>query len=367
MTTQNSSGNPPSALPSASPETVAADVAAAHAAREAALRDWLAPLAATHGFDVATLAPASADASFRRYFRVTGDAGISFVAMDAPPPQEDVRPFLHAAEQFARTGVRVPAVFARDVERGFLLLEDFGHTPYLNVLDADTARVLYGAATAALVRFQVAGDKTAFPPYDDALLRRELELFREWYCGQHLQMNLTPAEHSILDVVFDRVIENNLAQPQVLVHRDYHSRNLMIIEEPFPGPGIIDFQDAVIGPITYDLVSLLRDAYIAWEEPDQMDWAIRYWEQARAAGLPVDPAFGEFYRDFDWMGLQRALKVLGIFARLAIRDGKTAYLADMPRVYAYARRTAERYIGLKHLVEIFDRIEQRAPVIGYTF
>ncbi|WP_085317775.1 aminoglycoside phosphotransferase family protein [Derxia lacustris] len=336
-------------------------------ARLAELRDWLAPLAAAHGFDIATLAPASADASFRRYFRVTGDAGRSFVAMDAPPPQEDVRPFLHAAAEFARAGARVPAVHAQDAERGFLLLEDFGHTPYLNVLDASTANVLYGAAIKALVGFQVGGAGADFPAYDEALLRRELELFREWYCVKHLKLDLTLGDYKMLDNVFDAVVANNLAQPQVLVHRDYHSRNLMVIEDNFPGPGIIDFQDAVIGPITYDLVSLLRDAYIAWEEPQQMDWAIRYWEQARAAGLPVSEAFGDFYRDFDWMGLQRALKVLGIFARLAIRDGKTAYLDDIPRVLAYARKVAERYISLKHLMELFDRIEQRKPVIGYTF
>jgi aminoglycoside/choline kinase family phosphotransferase len=202
------------------------------------------------------------------------------------------------------------------------------------------------------------------PPYDDALLRRELGLFPEWYLGRHLAVALPERDAGILAAAFDRIIANNLAQPQVYVHRDYHSRNLMVCE---PLPGVIDFQDAVYGPITYDLASLLKDAYIRWDEPRVIDWSVRYWEKARKAGLPVQVDFADFYRDFEWIGVQRHLKVAGIFARLAHRDGKERYLADMPLVLEYLQRACTRYRELGPLADLLDRLHERAPKTGYTF
>ena len=307
--------------------------------------------------DAVTLAPASADASFRRYFRATPEAAWrghgTLIVMDAPPPQEDCRPFVHAAGLLRSAGLNAPEVLAADTERGFLLLTDLGTRTYLAALDATSAPALYGDATAALVRWQKSTHDGALPPYDEALLARELALFPDWYVGRHLGIALTPAQRQTLDEAFRRILDNNLAQPRVFVHRDYHSRNLMVSQ---PNPGILDFQDAVTGPITYDLVSLLRDAYIEWDEERQIDWAVRYWERARKAGLPVDPDFGAFWRDFEWMGVQRQLKVLGIFARLCHRDGKAAYLDDMPRVLRYLRGACERYRALEPLRMLLDEL-----------
>jgi aminoglycoside/choline kinase family phosphotransferase len=332
------------------------------------LRDWLRTLPAAHGLRPETLRPASADASFRRYFRLDADGvpGGSLVAMDAPPPMEDCTPFLHAAAVFGRSGISVPAVLAADLPRGFLLLEDFGAVTFLSRLDGSSAPALYGDAIRALVAMQRASAPGDFPEYDRALLLRELRLFPEWYIARHKGMTLDTTEQRTLDTAFEALLENTLAQPRVHVHRDFHSRNLMVL----PGarnPGIIDFQDAVHGPVTYDLVSLLRDAYIRWEEPQVIDWAVRYWEQARVAGLPVDADFGAFYRDFEWMGLQRHLKVLGVFARLYHRDGKDGYLADLPLVLRYVREVTARYVTFAPLSRLIDRIEGRAVGAGYTF
>ena len=332
------------------------------------LRAWLQALPPALGLSPDTLRPASNDASFRRYFRLDADAaaGGTLVAMDAPPPMEDVRPFVHAAEVLARGGVSVPRVIEADVPRGFLLLEDFGSVTYLSVLDAATAPGLYADASRALVALQRAGRPDDFPPYDRVLLLRELRLYPDWYVERHKGVVLSADERATLDAAFDAILENVLAQPRVHVHRDYHSRNLMLL----PGernPGILDFQDAVVGPITYDLVSLLRDAYVKWDEEQVLDWAIRYWERARKAGLPMPAEFGDFYRDFEWMGLQRHLKVLGIFARLFHRDGKDRYLADMPLVLDYVRNAARRYSALAPLAKLVDRIEGDAPGVGYTF
>jgi len=329
------------------------------------LAAWLHALPADLGLHPESLRPASNDASFRRYFRVDA-AGPSLVAMDAPPPLEDCAPFVHAATVFARSGVSVPAIVAADLPRGFLLLEDFGSVTYLSRLDAASAPALYGDALRALVTMQRASEPDRFPPYDRALLLRELHLFPEWYVARHKGVTLEPAERATLDAAFETLLANVLAQPRVHVHRDYHSRNLMVL----PGernPGILDFQDAVHGPITYDLVSLLRDAYVQWEEEQVLDWTIRYWEQARKAGLPVGDDVGRFYRDFEWMGLQRHLKVLGIFARLHHRDGKDRYLADLPRVLHHARAVAGRYIAFAPLARLLDRIEARQGGVGYTF
>lgn len=337
-----------------------------HDARLAELGDWLRTLPSLPAF---TLAPASADASFRRYFRVRFAApafgASTLVAMDAPPPMENCRPFVHVDALLREAGVHAPAIHAQDLERGFLLLEDLGDTTYLAVLRDGDAHTLYLDAIDALVRFQSSPHAGTLPPYDEALLRRELNLFPEWYVARHLGYTLSERQQAMLDGVFDAVIANNLAQPRVFVHRDYHSRNLMVV--PDRNPGVIDFQDAVQGPVTYDLVSLLRDAYIAWSEEQQLDWAVRYWERARAAGIAVDADFGLFWRDFEWMGVQRQIKVLGIFARLAHRDGKTAYLADMPLVMAYLRAACGRYRELSPLLVLLDAFEGREPQVGYTF
>ncbi len=285
--------------------------------------------------------------------------------MDAPPPQEDVRPFIHVAELFGKSGISVPKVVAQDVEHGFLLLSDLGSTTYLNQLNQDTAHPLYLDAIDALVQIQVQSEPDALPEYDRALLLRELMLFPEWYIGKHLGVTLSDAQSATLNKVFDALLANNLAQPQVYVHRDYHSRNLMVMDKG--NPGILDFQDAVYGPITYDLVSLLRDAYVQWDEEMVLDWAIRYWERAKRAGLPVNPDIDNFYRDFEFMGVQRHLKILGIFARLYHRDGKDAYLKDLPLVMTYTRNAAKRYNALIPLVRLLDELEDKAPQVGYTF
>ena len=333
------------------------------------LREWLNRLfPRQHHEEELRIEPASADASFRRYFRVTLENGDTRIVMDAPPEHEDCRPFLHVAALFRDAGVHVPEVYAQDLEQGFLLLSDLGNTTYLNVLDATTAPALYRDANAALVDIQRVSRPGVLPAYDRALLERELNLFPDWYVAKHLGAALTPDQGAALRGVFETLLANNLAQPQVFVHRDYHSRNLMVIDGAYPAnPGIIDFQDAVYGPITYDLVSLYRDAYITWEEERELDFVIRYWEMARKAGLPVSPDFDAFYRDYEWMGAQRQIKVLGIFARLYHRDGKDGYLKDMPRVMAYLRRTCTRYNALAPLARLLDQLENRAVETGLTF
>ncbi len=321
-----------------------------------------------------SIEPASADASFRRYFRVTlagehpltadGARGRTLIAMDAPPPNEDCRPFVRVARMLRDAAVHSPAVLAEALDDGFLLLSDLGRATYLTALTDATAPALYGDACAALVRWQLSSRADTLPSYDEALLRRELDLFPDWYVARHIGVTLDPAQRDTLDVMFRRILDNNLAQARVYVHRDYHSRNLMVSE---PNPGVLDFQDAVFGPITYDLVSLLRDAYVEWDEALQIDWAARYWERARAASLPVAVDFGTFWRDFEWMGVQRQLKVLGIFARLYHRDGKDAYLKEMPRVMRYLRGACSRYDELSPLLRVLDALEARQPAIGYTF
>ncbi len=327
--------------------------------RQKQLTDWLSSLYPDKTF---TLAPASADASFRRYFRATFSDGMTRVAMDAPPQHEDCRAFLHAGKLFEEAGVHVPHVYAQDLTQGFLLLSDLGDTTYLQALTADNAKQLYGAATEALINIQLASKKGELPLYDEARLRRELTLFPEWYIARHLGVTLNEKQSAKLEECFQRILANNLAQPCVYVHRDYHSRNLMHLSEK--NPGILDFQDAVYGPVTYDLASLFKDAYIKWEEEEIMDWLIRYWEKARKAGLPVREDFGEFYRDYEMMGVQRHIKVLGIFARLYHRDGKDGYLKDMPLVMHYLRQACERYIDLKPLLNILIELEQHMQQAG---
>lgn len=347
-----------------SPQDSAQNAVSGADVRLSELKQWLAALPDTPAL-VESIRPASSDASFRRYFRVDGNDGKTYIAMDAPPPQEDVRPFMRVAELFGATGATVPRILASDEARGFLLLTDLGSTTYLRQLSPDTAHKLYLDAIDALVLIQAQSKPGVLPEYDRALLQRELDLFPEWYVGRHLGVQMNDKQRGLLNKVFEALLANNLAQPKVYVHRDYHSRNLMVLGQG--NPGILDFQDAVHGPITYDLVSLLRDAYIQWDEEQVLDWAIRYWERARRAGLPVPADIDSFYRDFEFMGLQRHLKVLGIFARLYYRDGKDAYLDDLPLVMEYARKTAGRYRELAPLIVLLDELDNKAPAVGYTF
>jgi aminoglycoside/choline kinase family phosphotransferase len=321
--------------------------------RQQQIIDWLLSL---YPNETLTMAPASADASFRRYFRVTF-ADKTLIVMDAPPQHEDCKPFLHVGQLFEDAGVHVPHVYAQNLEQGFLLLSDLGNSTYLDALKEGNTNQLYIAATDALIKFQLSSRPNELPAYDEALLRRELNLFPEWYISRHLNITLSKKQNDNLEKTFQRILNNNLSQPCVYVHRDYHSRNLMVSD---PNPGILDFQDAVFGPITYDLASLFKDAYIKWDEEVTMDWIIRYWEKARKAGLPVREDFGEFYRDYELMGVQRHIKVLGIFARLYHRDGKEGYLKDMPLVMDYLRRACERYIDLKPLLNLLIELELQA-------
>ncbi|MEC5162426.1 MULTISPECIES: aminoglycoside phosphotransferase family protein [unclassified Janthinobacterium] len=342
--------------------------AAADDARLALLQAWLG------GLNLVTpesARPASCDASFRRYFRLDTLAGsraahgATLVAMDAPPERENVAAFVKVAGLLKAAGASAPEIVAHDLERGFLLLSDLGDTTYLQALDHDNAAVLYSEALEALVKIQQASQPGVLPEFDRAFALREMNLFPEWYIGRHLNATLTAAQQAQLDGVFDAIVGNVMAQQQVFMHRDFHSRNLMRMDEG--NPGILDFQDAVYGPVTYDLASLLRDAYIQWDEEMVLDWVIRYWQRAKKAGLPVNPDIDAFYRDFEFMALQRHLKILGLFARLNHRDGKAAYLEDLPTVLDYVRKTANRYKDLKPLVRLLDALENKTPEVGYTF
>lgn len=316
-------------------------------------RDWATQQL---GLAEAVFAPASADASFRRYFRIS-DGQRSWIVMDAPPECENLDPFVAVASLLHRAGLNAPRVLAEDRARGYLLLTDLGRQTFLNVLDASNADVLMGDAIAALVRWQLSSRPGVLPPYDGALLQRELDLFPDWYVARHLQRGLAPAQRESLSVIERLLVDSALAQPRVFVHRDYMPRNLMVSE---PNPGILDFQDAVEGPVTYDVVSLFRDAFRSWPEAKVEQWMRRYWDQARAAGLPVDADFSAFRRAADWMGVQRHLKVIGIFARIHYRDGKPHYLADVPRFIRYVREVAGRYPELAPLLRLFDELDMRA-------
>lgn len=337
-------------------------------ARLALLTEWLAGLGLV---DAGSRRPASSDASFRRYFRLDvlpamrDKLGDTLIAMDAPPERENVPAFIHVDGLLMAAGVTVPAIVARDVERGFLLLSDLGTTTYLQRLNADNAAFMYSSAVDALLKFQLASQPGVLPEFDRAFALREMNLFPEWYVGKHLGITMTDQQKAQLDQVFDAICANVLAQQQVYMHRDYHSRNLMWLEQG--NPGVLDFQDAVYGPVTYDLASLLRDAYIQWDEELVLDWVVRYWQSAKKLGLPVNPDIDAFYRDFEFMGLQRHLKILGIFCRLNYRDGKTIYMGDLPTVMDYVRKTANRYKELKPLLRLLDAFEGEAPKVGYTF
>jgi len=361
--------------PSVPPATAAAVYAAEPGAiawpddaRAAAFQTWLNAVAPRHGLVSGSLRAASADASFRRYFRVDGASpAASFIVMDAPPPQEDVRPFVDVAARVAAAGLPAPRVLEADAERGFLLLTDLGSRLMLGELQAAvhdgataTVNTLMRDAVAMLVAWQTRVSPAGLPRYDDALLRRELALFPEWCVQREFGVSWGEAEQSQWAYACDLLVANALAQRTVAVHRDYMPRNLMLLAGagPLSTPGLLDFQDAVQGPITYDVASLLRDAFISWDEEQELDWAVRYWQQARKAGLLADSDvaddFGEFWRQVEWMGLQRHLKVLGIFCRLKHRDGKPAYSADLPRFFAYAHKVATRYQGFGPLARLLE-------------
>ncbi|QVQ24689.1 aminoglycoside phosphotransferase family protein [Achromobacter deleyi] len=342
-----------------------------HDPRLAQIRNWLEGLPADLNLAVDTLRPASADASFRRYFRL--DAGQrTLIVMDAPPQHEDCRPFLHVGQLLADAGLNVPAVLAQDLGLGLLLLSDLGEQTYYQRIQAgledSQLQTLYREALAALVKLQQAST-AGLASYDTARLADELKLFPEWYVQKHHGAVLDDKTANALEKIFALLSASNGGQAQVLVHRDFHSPNLMVCDQPQygPNPGVIDFQDALAGPITYDLASLVTDARTTWEEPQQLDWAIRYWEMARAAGLPVESDFADFHRTYEWMGLQRNLRILGVFARLNHRDGKAHYLAHMPRVNGYVRQVAQRYGVFTPLLRLLDRLDDRQVSVGYTF
>ncbi len=391
------------------PELRATPVTWADPARAQAFAAWLQSIATPHGLAPASTRLASADASFRRYFRIDKAAGGSCIIMDAPPDKEDCHPFVKVAGLMADAGLPAPRVLAWNKAAGFMLLSDLGAQTMMEVIapspavDAitqatQTHHALYMQAVDALVRWQLSSKPDVLAPYDDALLSRELALFPDWYVAQHRSFVLSSAQQAVLDSAFEQIKASNLQSlggARVFVHRDYMARNLMaptlvaartslppegahfprggpsenILTMPHTayGLGILDFQDAVYGPITYDIASLMRDAFLTWEEDFVLDITIRYWQQARKAGLPVGDDFGEFYRAVEWMGLQRHLKILGIFARLTLRDGKPRYLADTPRFIKYVRATAARYRQLGPLMVLLDAMEGNETRVGYTF
>ena len=346
--------------------------------REQAFGRWLAAIASAHGLQPDSVRLASADASFRRYLRVDTLGGESRIIMDAPPQKEDCRPFVKVASLMKDAGLLVPEVLAWDEAQGFMLLTDLGRDTMMAQIDAERPQAnlaRYQQATDALLAWQLASAPGVLPPYDEALLRRELQLFPDWYLAQHKGVAVEGAMAQTLHKTFDTIVARNLAAPQVYVHRDFMPRNLMIPltagNTPAQQLGVLDFQDAVHGPITYDIASLMRDAFLSWEEDFVIDVTIRYWEKARKAGLmdfeDWHSDFGAFYRAVEWMGLQRHLKVAGIFARLTLRDGKPKYLADAPRFIAYIRATAHRYRELGPLLRLIDEVEGLQAASGFAF
>lgn len=315
------------------------------------LERWLEDACRLSNF---TLAPASADASFRRYFRITLSDGATLIAMDAPPDKEDCGPFLAVGERMNNAGVHVPAVIAQDLEQGFLLLEDLGDTSYLSALGPDTADELYGDALSALLCLQARAGVQGLPRYDRAMLLAEMQLFSEWLLDRHLGVTLGGDQSRMVANSFDVLADNALVQPVVCVHRDFHSRNLMRMEER--NPGVIDFQDAVAGPITYDLVSLLRDCYVRWPDSRVEGWRDSYLAEAIGAGVVDGVDRHTFMTWFDLMGIQRHLKAAGIFARLHHRDGKPGYLGDIPRTLGYVRDVGGRHDDLRPLARLVDDI-----------
>jgi aminoglycoside/choline kinase family phosphotransferase len=326
---------------------------------------WLAEVAPAHQLHPKSLRLASADASFRRYLRIDSATG-SRIIMDAPPDKEDSQPFVQVASLMAQAGVKAPEVLTWDRLRGFMLLTDLGPKTMMQSMHRDGAPPLnlYQHAIDLLVQWQLASRAGVLPNYDRALLLREMELFPQWYITAHRQMPLDATQRKTLDDAFSLIASNNLAWPSVYVHCDFMPRNIMVDNGKL---GLLDFQDALYGPITYDIASLMRDAFLSWEEDFCLDVTVRYWEKARKSGLPVGNDFGEFYRGVEWMGLQRHLRIAGIFARLTLRDGKPHYLADAPRFIGYMRTTCARYRELKPLLRLIEQIEGIEVPSGFAF
>ena len=342
--------------------------------RQLACISWLEALAQTHGLVPSSLRIASADASFRRYLRVDTQAGASLIVMDAPPDKENCEPFVKVAKLMQLAGLKAPEVLAWQEAQGFMLLTDLGDQTMMSAIDVKNPQAnhaLYMQAVDALIAWQLSSKAGVLPPYDEALLNRELSLFPDWYLAQHRQIDVQGKIRNTLDSTFKMLVTRNLASPSVFVHRDFMPRNLMMPTGSDAALGVLDFQDAVYGPVTYDVASLMRDAFLTWEEDFVLDVTIRYWEKARKAGLldfeDWHQDFGVFYRAVEWMGLQRHLKVAGIFARLTLRDGKEKYLADAPRFIDYIRSTAARYIELRPLLRLIEEVEGKDGVTGFTF
>ena len=342
--------------------------------RQLACISWLEALAQTHGLVLSSLRIASADASFRRYLRVDTQAGASLIVMDAPPDKENCEPFVKVAKLMQSAGLKAPEVLAWHEAQGFMLLTDLGDQTMMSAIDVKNPQAnhaLYMQAVDALIAWQLSSKAGVLPPYDEALLNRELSLFPDWYLAQHRQIDVQGKMRNTLDSTFKMLVARNLASPSVFVHRDFMPRNLMMPTGSDVALGVLDFQDAVYGPVTYDVASLMRDAFLTWEEDFVLDVTIRYWEKARKAGLldfeDWHQDFGVFYRAVEWMGLQRHLKVAGIFARLTLRDGKEKYLADAPRFIDYIRSTAARYIELRPLLRLIEEVEGKDGVTGFTF
>lgn len=345
--------------------------------RQIQFNQWLASLTTLHGLVTESLRPASADASFRRYLRLDAHDGQSYIVMDAPPDKENCHPFVQVQKLMHVAGLRVPEIFAWDAVHGFMLLGDMGSQTLIELLDPQRpheAEAWYRHASDVLLQWQLASQPNVLPAYDEALLRRELQLFPAWYISEHHQITLDDVQINTLNQAFTTIVQHNLAVPCVYVHRDFMTRNLMVPNNPDTSLAVLDFQDAVYGPVTYDIASLLRDAFISWEEDFVIDMTVRYWEKARKIGLIGARStsgwgddFGDFYRAVEWMGLQRHLKVAGIFARLTLRDGKPKYLADTPRFIQYIRATCNRYRELTPLLRLVDQLEGNQPQFGFAY
>ncbi|MBI5718197.1 MAG: phosphotransferase [Burkholderiales bacterium] len=339
------------------------------AARRHGFERWLAAVAPRHGIEPESLEPASADASFRRYLRVQASKapGGSLIVMDAPPPHEDVRPFVKVAGLAQAAGLNSPRVLESDEAQGFLLLTDLGRRSYLDALQGATAPEadrLMRAALAALVRWQAGVPADLLPRHDQALIESELALFPEWCVRREFGIEWNAAQQAAWKRITLLLAGSALAQPVVALHADFMPRNLMMCE---PLPGIIDFQDAMAGALSYDLASLLRDAFLSWDEEQELDWGVRYWEAARRASLPVSADFGAFWQALEWMGLQRHLRVMGIFCRLKHRDGKAHYAGDLPRFFTYCTKVALRYAPLSPLLSLLEPMSGREVAAGFTF
>lgn len=336
------------------------------------LKNWLETKSTKYDLDLNNISNASTDASFRSYFRIPSGSHKTLIAMDAPPSHENTQAFIHAGTLLQSVGINTPKILEQDLEQGFLIISDLGqHTYYQLIQDKiDDAQLqtMYRQALDSLVQMQ-ASSTNGLPHYNQELLLSELNLYTQWYVEQHKQIKLSQEQKAVLESAFQSITQHNAKSPQVFVHRDFHSPNLIVNYETenYANPGIIDYQDALLGPITYDIASLVMDARTTWTEGQQLDWAIRYWQKARDAKLPVPEDFAQFHIDYEWMSLQRNLRILGVFTRLSIRDGKHHYLDHIPRVLEYIRQVSTRYNELARLNMLINQIEGIEIKAGYTF